>query len=158
MLRRHLWILISASLATGCAPANDTDTAADEAAIRAVIADEVQAANAGDADAFIAVFTDDAVAMPPAAPAVAGEANRQFSRDMFEQFDIKLGGYTDEAIIISGDLAVHQYSFSWTLTPKAGGDAVSEQGTGLHVLNRQPDGSWKITHDIWNTDAASEEM
>ena len=158
MLRRLPLFIVSAGLIVGCAPADDSDPAADEAAIREVTATEIASANAGNADAFLAVFTADAVGMPPNEPAVAGDGFRQYMSGMFEQADITIGDYTDETIIVSGDLAIHQYSFHWTVTPKDGGDAVTEEGKGLHVLRRQPDGSWKISHDIWSTDTMAEGM
>jgi hypothetical protein len=29
---------------------------------------------------------------------------------------------------------------------------MEDVGKGLHVYGRQSDGSWKLTHDIWNSD------
>ena len=55
-------------------------------------------------------------------------------------------------MVVSGDLAVHRFTGELTLTPKAGGDAVTEAIKGLHVLRKQADGTWKITQDVWNTD------
>lgn len=153
---RHILSSIVGVLALACAPAGESgpaDTQADEAAIRAVVAEEVRAANAGDVEAFLAAFSDDAVAMPPEAPAASGPAFRELITEMFAEVDVAVEYFGDDALIIDGDHAIHQYSFNWTLTPKAGGDAMSEQGKGIHVLARQSDGSWKITHDQWSPDA-----
>ena len=51
-----------------------------------------------------------------------------------------------------GDVAIERYSGLFTVTPKAGGDAVAENIKGIHVYRRQADGSWKMTHDVWNSD------
>ena len=40
-----------------------------------------------------------------------------------------------------------------TFTPKDGSDPVVEQLKGIHIYQRQADGTWKIARDIWNTDA-----
>ena len=40
------------------------------------------------------------------------------------------------------------------VTPRAGGEAVTETFKGIHVYRRQADGSWKIAQDAWNMDAA----
>ena len=158
MPRLHTYTLIALCVFVGCAPASDSDLEADRTAVRAVIAEEVRAANAGEADAFRAVFSGDAVAMPPNAPAVAGDAMAEWTRNFFEQLDIALDTYEDEQLILAGDHAIHHYSFTWTVTPKAGGEPVVEQGQGIHILRREQDGSWKITHDIWNTGAAPGSM
>jgi len=36
--------------------------------------------------------------------------------------------------------------------PLEGGPVVQDRGKGLHVYRRQPDGSWKLAQDIWNSD------
>jgi len=154
MPRLHPYALIAVCVLVGCAPASDSDIEADRAAVRAVIDEEVRAANAGDADAFLAIFSDDAVAIPPNAPAVAGDAVREWVRSLLEQVDIALSSYEDEQLILAGDYAIHHYSFTWTVTPKGGGEAVVERGQGIHILRREQDGSWMITHDIWNSSPA----
>jgi hypothetical protein len=30
---------------------------------------------------------------------------------------------------------------------------VTERIKGIHVMKRQPDGTWKIAQDVWNSDA-----
>ena len=39
-----------------------------------------------------------------------------------------------------------------TLTPKAGGEPTEDSGKWLGILKRQPNGSWKVHRDIWNSD------
>ena len=158
MSTRHVSLLMSLGVLAGCAPANDTDPAADEAAIRRVLAEEVTAGDTGDLDRFLEAFSPDAVLMPPGSPAVTGEPIQAFARGMFEQVEIDFPGYEEDTIIILGDWAIHQHSFTWTVTPKAGGEPVTEHGKGLHVLHRQANGAWKITHDVWNTDSVPDDM
>ena len=66
--------------------------------------------------------------------------------------------YTTDNFIGSGDLAVEPYAGTATFTPKAGGESMQEAVKGLHIYRRQADGSWKMTHDVWNTDASPPPM
>ena len=144
--------LITAGFLLGCAPTNDANLDEDRAAVRATIDTEIRGGNAGDAEVFLSAFSDDAVAMPPNAPAVAGDAFREWTRGFFDQIELAVS-YEDVQLIVAGDHAIHHYAFEWTVTPKAGGEPFSERGQGIHILRREPDGSWKITHDIWNANA-----
>lgn len=152
MLRSRPVAMIGISIMiAACSSAPPIDTAADEDAIRQVAAQEVAAANAGDIDAFLAVLSDDVVVMAPNEPTHRGADVHEWLRGMFDQVAISLAGYTDEQIVVSGDLAYHAYDFQWTLTPKAGGEPMREVGHGVHILRRQADGSWKITLDTWSS-------
>jgi uncharacterized protein (TIGR02246 family) len=139
------------SLACGRQPAATTDT--DLQAVRQVLEREVAAANAGDLQGFTAILSPDAVFMPPNEPARQGPELEQWLRTFFEQFSIKVTEADDE-LHVSGDWAIHRYSFAWTVTPKAGGVGTTEGGVGVHVLRKQPDGNWKLARDIWHPTSA----
>ncbi len=88
------------------------------------------------------------------------EAIRKWT-DMVKQYTVG-GKYTDRKVIVSGDYsgaprlrrrsASERFVGELSLTPKAGGAAITERIKGVHILRRQPDGSWKIAQDVWNTD------
>jgi len=61
-----------------------------------------------------------------------------------------LSPFKDEEILVSGDLALQRYTYELTVTPKAGGDPVELSGYGFHVFERQRDGSWKLSKDMWS--------
>jgi uncharacterized protein (TIGR02246 family) len=140
-------------IAAGCAPASaPVDTSADVAAITALAEREMAAFTAADTAALEAVFAADALLMAPGEPVVRGlPAMITWTRAMHEAFTVA-GEYTSSDVTVAGDLAVQRFTGRLTLTPKAGGDAMSETVKGIHVLRRQPDGSWKITQDVWNAD------
>ena len=46
--------------------------------------------------------------------------------------------------------AFHLSEYIAMVTPKEGGETVEEKGKVLEILQRQPDGSWKIAREIWN--------
>ncbi len=157
----HFFILISMVVAlAACAPATQEPAAeeppcteADMEAINKVLEQEVAAINAGDVEAFVALFTDDAVLMAPGEPAVIGtEAVRSWAQDFSDQFTVQYT-VTSEEIVVAGNWAFQRLSATLTLTPAAGGDPIREGIKGIHICQRQPDGSWKLTRDIWNSDS-----
>jgi ketosteroid isomerase-like protein len=128
-------------------------TAADVTAISDVREMEAEGVGSGDVEAGVAAYADDVVFMAPDEPAMNGkDAIRTWLTGLWEQFDLVVD-YTSSHIVVSGDWAMERYAGNATFTPKAGGEPVVEQIKGIHIYNRQSDGAWRITHDIWNTDA-----
>ena len=156
LLIRTLLLSFSLAITAGCAQPAPTSqapatTAADEAAIRAGTVRWTDAYNAGEVDKIVALYTDDAVVMPPNAPALNGRAA---IRDFLTQ-DIaaaKAAGLTakDGAgdVGISGDLAWHAGTSS---VVDATGKTV-ETGKYIEVW-RRTNGKWLMVRDIWNDDA-----
>jgi uncharacterized protein (TIGR02246 family) len=137
--------------AVGCTPSYDYE--ADRAAIEAVREAEEAGAVSGDAGAFMALVASDAVMMQPNEPAVVGaDAIGAWVDEFMGAFAIEFQSYETEDVKVDGDLAVEYYTGVWTMTPAGGGDAVTQNIKGLHVLERQDDGSWKIVYDISNSD------
>jgi len=157
MKHRLTALVLFPLIAAACAPAADVE--ADRAAIEAVREAEEAAAVAGNVDDFAALFADDAMALQPNGPQVAGaDAIREWIEEFMEASTIEFNRYDTEEVLVSGDLAVERYSVEWILTPKAGGDPVTESVKGVHVMERQADGSWKIVYDVWNSDEPIPEM
>ena len=74
---RHLALIIGTATAlSACAPAAppSADTAAEEAALKAITAAWLDAYNAGDVEKIVAMYAEDAVLMPPHAPVATGHA------------------------------------------------------------------------------------
>jgi uncharacterized protein (TIGR02246 family) len=144
---------------TGCQQGPPNETAAssaipdDEAAVRQVVQRELAAGRANSADSFAVVFAADATVKPPNEKPFTGPALQAWFKDLFTNFTINQIEYSDEQITVSGDMAVHYYGFEWTVAPK-GEQGIQEKGHGVHVLQRQADGSWKIAYDTWSTDTA----
>lgn len=147
--------ILTCVLVAACAPQDTApppmDTAADEAAVNAVREAEVAAIASGDASG--AYLSADAVMMPPGEPAVVGiEAIRAWAGEFLGMFESVEPSYTESEITVSGDWAVERYAGTITMTPGGGGEAMTEAMKGIHVYRREPDGSWKMVYDVWNTD------
>ena len=126
---------------------------ADEKAIRALTKEYAAAFNAGDVARLLACYTEDAVRMPPAAPAYTGRAAfEEGFRAKFEQFSYQLGWPTEEVVVADG-WAFHQRTYISRLTPVAGGEVIEGSGKAIAILQKQPDNSWKIAREIWNSDS-----
>jgi uncharacterized protein (TIGR02246 family) len=128
-------------------------SAADEAAIREADRAWAKAATAGDAAAITAFYASDAVLMPPGSPAIKGsEEIGKFFTGMTSAvsgpFELKT-----TAVQGNGDLALSTGEYTATLTPRQKGakPLPVEHGKYLGVMKKQPDGSWKLIYDIWNT-------
>jgi len=48
-------------------------------------------------------------------------------------------------------LAIERGSFTWKVAPAPGGAEIDNQGSFLAVGQQQPDGSWKVQRNIWNS-------
>ena len=144
-------LLVAAGL--GCyQPMQEVTSGPDVDAIKAVSAAEFAALVAKDVDAHLATMTEDCIVLPPNEPAVVGhEAVAAWQADFTGMFDVA-GGYTGSEVVVLGDRAIERYTGEVTLTP-AEGEAATVTFKGIHIYQRQADGSWKIAQDIWNMDA-----
>ncbi len=135
---------------SGCAP--QVDTMADQAALGNVAEQYSAACGTGDAVALTALFTDDAVWMPPNQPAKVGkEVIEEQYRALFDQLTCELE-LNQEEIAVAGDWAFDRTTYTVTLSPKTEGEPVKDRGKYINIYRRQPDGSWKIATHIWNSD------
>lgn len=137
------------------APQADTkaDTQADVAAINGIREKEVALAASGNMDSLMTVYASDVHWMPPNEPGIHGEEGLKKSFEaMLGQVTLDVA-YTSSDVTVSGDWAVDRYTGVITATPKAGGSPIEEKIKGVHIMKRQPDGTWRIAQDVWNTDA-----
>jgi uncharacterized protein (TIGR02246 family) len=139
-------------LLAACPPAAaPPDTTADVAAIQQLTEREMTAFSAADINALTELVTPDAILMPPNEPAVHGlDAVRAWAEKFYQSFSVQ-GRYTSIETRVVGDIAYQWLEFELTVTPKAGGDPIRDVGKGVHVLQRRPDGTWRIVLDSWNS-------
>lgn len=106
--------------------------------------------NQGDAAAIARHFTENAYLMAPGSPKMEGPAAvAAYYQGIFDEFDTKLeSGY--EEVKVDGDLAFGRGFAKVTLYSKISQDTLYSTSKYLNILERQPDGNWKTTHDIWN--------
>jgi uncharacterized protein (TIGR02246 family) len=126
----------------------------DRAAIQRTTAQLLAAVNDSDVEGCAAVWAVNAVLMPPHHPAVSGQpAITQYFRGLFSRTAFRFT-FTSSGIRLAGDSAFECVTYTATIRPNGGAPPIDDIGKGLHVYERQQDGSWKLTLDIWNSDRA----
>lgn len=137
-------------IATSC-DMNKDHVDKDIADIKALSAKRAKAFNDGDSQVIADAFTENGLLMAPGSEASSGrEAVRAYYQGIFDEYKTTLeSGYSD--VKVSGDLAYGIGHAKVTLHPRNGGDTVIlSTSKYVNILERQPDGSWLTTHDIWN--------
>ena len=135
-------------------PAVPPDTqAADAAAVQKADADWSAAARAKQADAWLAFYADDAVALPPNAEmATNKDAIRKAITDLLALPGLSVSWQTTKAEAArSGDLAYTYGTYELT-SNDAAGRPTTDHGKYSEVWKKQSDGSWKCIVDMWSSD------
>jgi ketosteroid isomerase-like protein/tetratricopeptide (TPR) repeat protein len=128
---------------------------ADRAQIRAVDSMFVRAWLHDDTTAVLGLFAQDAVLVPPnAAPVVGRDAIRAWwwPRDGSRTRILSFARQIDE-INGSHELAFMRgtASLSWSYQKSGRTTKQASRSNDLVILARDPDGTWKIVRQIWNT-------
>jgi len=115
-------------------------------------AEYVAAFNREDIDAMAEYAAPDTPGMAPNRPAIKGlEAHLQMWADCFSMAKSRFYVYPEE-LDIAGDVAVDRHRWALDSMPKRGGRPVHDEGKGIWIWRRQPDGQWKVARGIWNSD------
>ena len=142
-----------AGRATGAAKGQSASSGA--AAIRQVTDAYVKATLAGDAKAIAALYTEDAVEMPPNEPPVKGRAAiEQYYTKSFSG-DRKVGQLTITHLEsrATGDAGYDVGTYQQSMNPP--GQTVATSDTGKYVaILRRSQGAWKVAYAIYNSDQA----
>ena len=126
---------------------NETDLKAIERVRDAHVA----ALNAGDAQAWAAQFTAEAVQMPPNAPANVGRPKITcWSKAFLDQFRVQFALAVDEVRVL-GEWAIESGGYTISLSDKAGGPPMQDIGKYITIYQRTPGKSWQMARDIWNS-------
>jgi ketosteroid isomerase-like protein len=149
----HLAIAIAAALAAGCDSTAPPTFADDLAQITAFNERYLQSINEGDIQALSSLTTDGHVMLPPnREPVVGKSANDAMNGGAFERYDFSETWAPDETVI-DGDLAFQRGTFTTRATPKGEGDLLEVSGSFLRIYQRQPNGEWRMTRDMFNSSA-----
>jgi uncharacterized protein (TIGR02246 family) len=128
-----------------------TEAKSDQELIDAVRSAHAAALNARDAQAWVDLFAQDAVQMPPNAPANVGRKNIfAWSDGLLRAFKVKFALSVSE-LHVTGDRAFESGSYTITLTAASEGRAMEDVGKYVTVYERLPQGGWAIARDIWNS-------
>jgi uncharacterized protein (TIGR02246 family) len=155
-MRHAAVVVITLALAACKAPAPPaTDEArqqADPVSVRAFIDNVGETFNSGNLDAFMQVFTEDAIQFNQGFADVVGKAAiRKQYEDALAANDIKVAFHTQE-VAVGGELAYEAGTYDIIIRPRSDPKAAPLTVTNrhVHVLKRQADGSWKTWRMMTN--------
>jgi len=137
-------------LTFACGPsARSSDSSADEAAIRATVSSWNEYLRTENDSAIGAIFSPDAVLLPPNMPRVSGaEAIRKFWAGIWPlKASLTLSSVS---VQVSDDVAIEEGNYAWSM-PMSNGSASRESGKYLAVW-RKSNGKWQVVQDMWNSD------
>ena len=146
-----LAVLTAAGTAqTGASSRQEMDLAAIEQLHRR----DAAASKSGDVASLAALWTDDAVALPPGeAPVVGIEAIRKWlAASQPDPSAVEIVDYVLEfkEVTIRGEEAIEWGRSSVALRPRGAASILRASGNLMRVLKRQADGSWKVSRSVWN--------
>ena len=134
-------------------PAETFTTEADVETINKLGEEFTAAIKESDIERLLSFYKVDAVLMPPNESAAKGnKAIRAWFQSFFDQFTVEDFSFAIEEVTVAGDWAFRGGSFTMAFSPAAGGDQMTDVGKFIEIWQRQPDGSWKMARDIWNSD------
>lgn len=122
----------------------------DVAAIKATRDGFVQAVLSRDHAAFASMYTEDAILMPSNGPVVKGRTAIQAWAEAYPtttEFNL-----TIEEIDGLGDFAFVRGTLSISIELEGMPGPLQDTGKYVEIRRKQPDGSWLMAIDIWNSD------
>ncbi len=132
----------------GCGPQSGDGIPPD---LRASIDAFYAAVEAGDGEAHIAMFSDDAIMMPNHWTLSRG---KETVAEIIRAGEGSVFRLRDREIVdmdASGNLAYTVNSYYYTYHP-AGGEPQWHKTKNVHIWKRDAEGIWKLHVDIWNSD------
>lgn len=135
----------------GATATGETDIARDRQALEQIDRRWEQAFNRGDAEGVAALYTDDGFLLAPNSQIARGRQSIQQQLQGFIDAGLKNIQFTTVDVGVSGDLAYEVGRYSLDVHPQGAQQAVRDEGKYVIVARRQPDGTWKLAADIFNT-------
>jgi uncharacterized protein (TIGR02246 family) len=123
----------------------------DDKALRELIRDYQKFINTGDAQKYSALYTDDAIWMPPNSPDRIGRAEILKTQSAtFAKFTTNTELTPTEVRLLSDQWGLVLCSSRGKVTPRGEGNAVEFAYSIVFLMARQPDRSWLIACQMWN--------
>jgi uncharacterized protein (TIGR02246 family) len=150
-------LALVASLLLGACAAQQPSTSATPRGAATVRAQIEQATarfsetfNRGDAAALAAMYDTGAVVLAPNAPPMRGRQNIEALWAGARQQGFKTLDLVVNSVEVVGNHAIELGSYTLVIQPPGQGEA-TDRGKYMVIWRRQPDGSWKLYRDMFNT-------
>ena len=129
----------------------ERNLAADVAKVYEIWEAYIESMQSGNFELWLSLWIEDGIQMPPDVPRRMGlQQIRAEMRPWFDNFNMSNSTINTEEVRILGDRAYSHGTYTYDITPKAGGETMHISGKFLDILEKQADGSWKISIDCHN--------
>jgi ketosteroid isomerase-like protein len=144
------YLLAILFISTSIGAQTEQALSSDELAVTKAMEQLFETYNTGDLDGHIAMFAKDSIELPPNQPTVIGRENiHQRKISSMNRADAVLHARIDE-LVVSGNWAFVRMTGTGKIVIKDG-PTLSPDDKAILIWKRMTDGSWKLTHDIWNS-------
>lgn len=154
MASRCLRVLLCLLMAGAAGRANAQAQGPDEAAIRQIWLNYAACAESGDGMGWLSQWDAEGIQLRPDAPArTRAELDAQVPaafKARFDANDTKMAIKPLE-IVVNGTWAYSRGTYTQDFMAKATGKTFHVDGKFLTIFKKQPDGSWKIFRDCFNS-------
>ena len=146
-------VLLSGTGVSGGQPAKAA--AADEDAVKQLVAEFDRCAREKDLEAFLSNSVEDVVALAPGEPAAVGKAAlRSWYKGFYAAFDIAMVHRPIETHSF-GDVVITRGDATGSIRSVSGGEPMQVDNKYLFVLKRQANGSLKVWRAMFNANGAA---
>ena len=146
-------LTLAASLILSSVIVNAQECRVDNPLVKTVrrIAEDILAADNGqDIDKVLALYTDDAILLPPNERPVRGRAAiKPRYEALFANFKPQIEGLIDEVCVEQKTAFIRGHN-GGSLVPIKGGEFKNLDDSYLMLLRRDKNGAWRISHLIWH--------
>lgn len=130
----------------------EPDVDAVTAEIQTLFTEYGASLEAGDAERWIQLWTEDGVQSPPGAPPNVGrDAILSYISGAMGVFGFADMQIDVDEVLVAGDLAIARGMYTVTYVPHDGSDPIPVDGKYTTTFQRQDDGSYKLFRDIFNS-------
>jgi ketosteroid isomerase-like protein len=138
-------------LIVGCGQPQRPSYEEDLAAITEFNARYLGAINEEDIATLSSLTTEGHVILiPNREPIVGKAANDAANGGAFERFTFD-ETWTPVETVIDGDLGFQRGTFTTIATPRGDGERLTVSGSFMRIYQRQPNGEWRMTRDMFNS-------
>ena len=133
----------------GCTEKSEDGTEIDVERIQTIWNIYGKARVANDSEFWLALWDEEGIQMPPGAPARSKDVLDEIIPDAFASSSVSSMNIYLEEINIAGSWAYTRGTYD--SERMVAGNTVRVDGKFLTILKRQPDGTWKIYRDCFNS-------
>ena len=106
-----------------------------------------------DIDRILSYWTDDAVVLPPAVPAIVGKtALRQYVESSLQIPGFQMTWSSADVVLSPDGNLAYMFSKNAVTLNGQNGAPVTMNGRAVTIWRREPDGDWRCAVDIWNAE------